>query len=106
MMQDKVRGVYHCRQRYNIGLLIHLINEHIKKIALELEINNPITTYYARHIFVTILKNSGVSTEFICEALGHSYFPTTMNYLAEFAHDAMKKATDELTLFKNNLKIP
>ena len=93
------------KQRDNIGLLIHLINEHIKKIALELEINKPITTYYARHSFATILKNSGVSTEFICEALGHSSLQTTKNYLAGFEQDAIKKTTDVLTSFKNNLKI-
>jgi len=41
----------------------------MKQIAIELGIFKPITTYYARHSFATILKNSGVSTEFISEAL-------------------------------------
>ncbi|MEO6837644.1 MAG: tyrosine-type recombinase/integrase [Ginsengibacter sp.] len=63
------------------------------------------TTYYARHSFATILKNSEVSTEFICEALGHSSLQTTKNYLAGFEQDAIKKTTDVLTSFKNNLKI-
>jgi site-specific recombinase XerD len=93
------------KQRDHIGLVIHLINEHMKKIAVELEINKPITTYYARHSFATILKNSGVSTEFISEALGHSSLQTTKNYLAGFEEDAIKKTTDVLTSFKNNLKI-
>jgi integrase len=65
----------------------------------------PITTYYARHSFATILKNSGVSTEFICEALGHTSLQTTKNYLAGFEQDAIRKTTDVLTSFKNNLKI-
>jgi len=93
------------KQRDNIGLLIHLINEHMKKIAAELGICKPITTYYARHSFATILKNSGVSTEFISEALGHSSLQTTKNYLAGFEQDAIQKTTDVLTSFKNNLKI-
>ena len=93
------------KQRDNICLLIHLINEHMKQIAVELGIFKPITTYYARHSFATILKNSGVSTEFICEALGHSSLQTTKNYLAGFEQDAIKKTTDVLTSFKNNLKI-
>ena len=93
------------KQRDNIGLLVHLINEHMKQIAIELEIFKPITTYYARHSFATILKNSGVSTEFICEALGHTSLQTTKNYLAGFEQDAIRKTTDVLTSFKNNLKI-
>ena len=88
--------------RYTVQLLIHLINEHVKKIAKELKINKPVTTYYARHSFATILKNSGVSTEFICEALGHSSLATTKNYLAGFEQDAIKQTTDVLLSFKSN----
>ena len=93
------------KQHDTIALLIHLINENMKQIALELEIQKPITTYYARHSFATILKNSGVSTEFISEALGHTSLETTKNYLAGFEQDAIRKATDVLTSFKNNLRI-
>ena len=93
------------KQRDIIKLITRLINEHMKQIAIELEIFKPITTYYARHSFATILKNSGVSTEFICEALGHTSLQTTKNYLAGFEQDAIRKTTDVLTSFKNNLKI-
>lgn len=55
-----------------VQLVIHLINEQMKKIAAEIGLNKNVTTYYARHCFATILKNSRVSTEFISEALGHS----------------------------------
>ena len=91
------------KQKDTITLLIHLINEHMKKIAEELEIFKPITTYYARHSSATILKNSGVSTEFICEALGHTSLQTTKNYLGGFEQEALRKTTDVLTSFKNNL---
>ena len=93
------------KQDDTIDLLVHLINDHMKQIALELEIPKSITTYYARHSFATILKNSGVSTEFISEALGHTSLETTKNYLAGFEQDAIRKATDVLTSFKNNLRI-
>lgn len=56
----------------------------MKRIAKELDIIKPITTYYARHSFATILKRSGASTEFISDALGHSDLKTTKNYLAGF----------------------
>ena len=93
------------KQEDTIDLLVHLINDHMKQIALELEIPKSITTYYARHSFATILKNSGESTEFISEALGHTSLETTKNYLAGFEQDAIRKATDVLTSFKNNLRI-
>jgi site-specific recombinase XerD len=93
------------KQEDTIDLLVHLINDHMKQIALELEIPKPITTYCARHSFATILKNSGVFTEFISEALGHTSLETTKNYLAGFEQDAIRKATDVLTSFKNNLRI-
>ena len=93
------------KQRDNIKLLTHLINEHMKQIAEDLEIYKPVTTYYARHSFATILKNNGVSTEFISEALGHTSLETTKNYLAGFEQGAIKKAKDVSTSFKNNLKI-
>lgn len=82
-----------------VQLAIHLINEHMKKVALEIGINKNVTTYYARHSFATILKNSGVSTEFISEALGHSSLSTTKNYLSGFEEDAIRKNTDVLVSF-------
>jgi len=93
------------KQRDIIKLITALINEHMKQIALQIGIDKPVTTYYARHSFATILKNSGVSTEFISEALGHTSLETTKNYLAGFEKDTIRKTTDVLTSFKNNLKI-
>lgn len=40
----------------------------MKKVAVGLGINKNVTTYFARHSFATILKNSGISTEFTSEA--------------------------------------
>ena len=93
------------KQRDIVKLLTRLINEHMKQIAEDLRIFKPVTTYYARHSFATILKNSGVSTEFISEALGHTSLETTKSYLAGFEQDAIRKTTDVLTSFKSNLKI-
>ncbi|MFT4093251.1 MAG: tyrosine-type recombinase/integrase [Niabella sp.] len=61
------------------------MNKNMKRIAKELEINKPVTTYFARHSFATILKRSGASTELISEALGHSviirYFTNLNNFI-------------------------
>lgn len=56
----------------------------IKKIMKELHIKKNITLRKSRHSLANSLKNSGVSTEFIQETLGHADKETTENYLAEF----------------------
>ena len=78
---------------------VHRINKQMKKIVAELGINKNVTTYFARHSFATILKNSGVSTEFISEALGHSSLSTTKTYFAGFEEEAIKRNTDVLLAF-------
>jgi len=60
------------------------INKHIKNISEAIGLGSNVSTYTARHSFATILKNSGVSTEAISEALGHSHVKVTDSYLKEF----------------------
>jgi integrase len=81
-----------------------LINDHIKVIAVDLGLKKKVTTSYSRHSFATILKNSGVPTEFVSEALGHSSLTTTKNYLAGFEQDDIKKTTDILISFKKEMQ--
>ncbi|MBS1508569.1 MAG: site-specific integrase [Bacteroidetes bacterium] len=56
----------------------------IRKIMKELGINKKISMRKSRHSLANSLKNSGVSTEFIQETLGHADKQTTENYLSEF----------------------
>ena len=69
-------------------------------IRQELEIEQKIGTYSARHSFSTILKRKGVSTEFIKEALGHSSMVTTENYLDSFTDDVKLEYANLLTDLK------
>jgi integrase/recombinase XerD len=87
------------KQRRVYQQLTKTINKHMKQIASELAINKDITTYFARHSFATILRDSGASVEFISEALGHSDTKTTKNYLASFQPDTIHQITDALTAF-------
>lgn len=66
---------------------IKWVNRRMEKIGQELEIEQKIGTYSARHSFSTILKRKGISTEYIKEALGHSSMVTTENYLDSFTDD-------------------
>ncbi len=56
----------------------------IRKIMKELAIDKKISMRKSRHSLANSLKNSGASTEFIQETLGHADKQTTENYLAEF----------------------
>jgi len=77
-----------------------LINEWMERIRKKLGINKKTTTYVARHTFSTVLKRSGVSTEYIQEALGHANIKTTENYLDSFGKEIKKEFANRLTSFK------
>lgn len=82
------------------------INDNMKKITARLGIDKKITTIVSRHSFSTQLKRSGVSTEFIQEALGHTDKKTTENYLDSFENAVKKEYAGMLTAFKENAKQP
>jgi integrase/recombinase XerD len=93
------KGMTAENERKIIQQLTKTINKYMKRIAKELEINKEVTTYFARHSFATVLRNSGVSIEFISEALGHSNMKTTQSYLAGFETDQIHATTNALTAF-------
>jgi site-specific recombinase XerD len=71
----------------------------MKKIATEVGIEKTVTTYTARHSFSTVLKRSGVSTEYIGESLGHNNLRTTELYLDSFEDETKKEVAKHLTAF-------
>ncbi len=87
------------RQHQLIQQITQVINCHMKAIAKDLNITNDVTTYAARHSFATVLQRSGVGTEFISEALGHSNVKTTQNYLAGFEDESKRETIKALTAF-------
>lgn len=90
------------RERQLIQQLTGVINDHMEIIANKLEITQGVTTYAARHSFSTVLQRSGVSTEFISEALGHSNVKTTANYLAGFEDESKREHAKALTAFNKD----
>jgi integrase len=76
------------------------INKYMKRLAEELNMKLPITTYTARHSYSTILKQSGASIEYISESLGHSDLKTTENYLDSFDLDSKRDIAKRLLDFK------
>jgi integrase len=87
------------KRRADLQQFIKMVNKYMKRIAANLGIDRPITTYYARHSFSTVLKRSGVDIQFISESLGHKSVSTTRSYLDSFEDDAKKDIARLLTNF-------
>ncbi len=94
------KGITAVRERQLIQQIISVVNDHMKIIGTDLKIEQEVTTYTCRHSFATILQRSGISTEFISEALGHSNLRTTQNYLAGFEDEKKNEVAKILTSFK------
>ena len=78
------------------------INRGMKRVCKSLTVA-PLTTKLARAAFATTLRNAGVATEMISEALGHEDVRTTKHYLESFADEALHRAADHLLAFKQAL---
>lgn len=78
---------------------ISYVNQHFLNYAKSLGINEPISTYYARHSFTTMSIRKGASIEFVGEALGHTDIKTTMNYFAGFGNETKREFGAKLLEF-------
>lgn len=77
------------------------INQHIKILALNNDINCDISFYWARHSFATNSVRQGASLEFMQESLGHNSKSTTENYFAGFGSDVKREFANTLMNFDN-----
>jgi integrase len=82
-----------------VKLATKVINNYMKRIGVNLGIEQKVTTYSARHSFATILKNSNTSTQYISEALGHTSLQTTAIYLDSFENEEIEKNQEKLLDF-------
>ncbi len=94
------KGMTAIQEKSRIKWIVKQTNKYMQRIADDLGINEKITTYTARHCFSTVLKRSGVSTEFISESLGHNDLKTTENYLDSFEDDIKYEYANLLSAFK------
>ena len=99
-------GITALRQYELIELFTQSINDWLVKIKKKLNIEKRLTTYVARHTFSTVLKRSGVSTEFIQESLGHTNIRTTEKYLDSFAKEVKRDLVGNLKAFKPREPVP
>ena len=66
-------------KQYRSGLASQ--NRRLKKIGDKLGLDEPLTTYIARHTWATLAQNKGVPTAVISRSLGHTSETTTRIYL-------------------------
>lgn len=92
-------GITATRERELVQYFTKFINKYMKRIGEQLGVDKNLTTYVARHSFSTVLKRSGVSTEYISEALGHQNLKTTESYLGSFEDTIKKQFSNLLTKF-------
>lgn len=76
---------------------MRLMNKKLKDLADLAELDEPLTTYTARHSWATIAKRKGVSTAVISEGLGHDSEETTQIYLDSFENDVLDDANEIIT---------
>lgn len=68
-------------------------NKDLKEIAFHCEIDSKVTSYVARHSFANSLKQMGVATDIISEALGHRDIRITQGYLKSLESSVVDDAS-------------
>lgn len=76
------------------------VNKYMKRISEKLELNVSVTTYYARHSFVTVLVRSGVDIHTIAESVGHSSMKVIDKYIASISNEEKVKNANKLLKFE------
>lgn len=81
---------------YEIRKTIMRVNYQMNLIATELEIEQEVTTYVARHSFATTLLRANVPVPFISRSLGHSGLASTQVYLGSFEDEQIQSYMNAL----------
>lgn len=84
------------RNYAEIKQLTKKVNMYVRCIALAVGIKEKVSSYSARHSWASIAKNSGTSTEFISEALGHSSLVVTKLYLKSFEKSTREEHSEKM----------
>ncbi len=83
-----------------VNILVSLINQTMKRMALQANIMKDISCYTARHSWATQMMRHGAPVSFIGKQLGHTNTATTDAYLNSFEDDVIIQWQKRLTEFK------
>lgn len=92
------KGLSQIEQRKVINQKLKIVNKWLKRVCAANKLP-PLTTYWARHSYASLLKQSGESVELIRELLGHSDIKTTESYLKRFDLKKKKEANERVQAF-------
>jgi integrase len=93
---DKAKHLSAQQISYRINNALKEINTSLKELAQAANVPVHLTTYVARHTYATVLKQSGISTGVISEALGHKGEKITEVYLKSFGSEVLDEASNFL----------
>ena len=83
-------------QRKDYRNFNRVINVHLNNICKQLDFIKPVTHGVSRYTFANALKQSGVSIDYISEALGHSNTAVTEHYLNSFEDGIITQHAEKL----------
>lgn len=90
--------------KYSSALRIH--NKRLNQISCLLKLEEPLSSYVARHTWASQAKWIGIKDTIICEAMGHNNIETTAIYLASLNIDVITSANKKViaSLTRNGLR--
>jgi integrase/recombinase XerD len=84
------------QKHHRIKSILRDMNSDLKEISTDAGVNVPLTSYYTRHSFATILKYNGVPIPKISELLGHENIQTTEIYLDSFDYEELNQVAEDM----------
>lgn len=82
-----------------VALLVSQVNTYMKRIARKLNIDEKITTYFARHSYVTASLRAGVDIHTITKNVGHSNLKVIDKYIDSLNEEESVKNANKLLNF-------
>lgn len=89
--------------KYGSALRVH--NLRLAKISTLLGLEQPLSSYVARHTWASLARRYGVKENIISEAMGHRHITTTMIYLASLDARVISSANRKVIDGLFNLRI-
>jgi site-specific recombinase XerD len=69
------------------------VNKNLKILGEKVGLSEPLSTYYARHTFASVMKRNGTSISKISDMMGHRSEAITQVYLDSFGNDELYEAS-------------
>lgn len=85
---------------------LRVYNRHLSLLSTQLGLDEPLSSYVARHTWASLARQCGVSDTVICEAMGHSHVGITTIYLASLDTGLVARANKHVIAFLTKQQPP